>query len=44
MDEVLEMIADAVSTLVLAVRDSEINNTLFGDMYPAAELISTGTC
>ena len=42
MDEVLEMIADAVSTLVLAVHESEMNNTLFGDMYPAAELIANG--
>ncbi|KAM9977350.1 hypothetical protein ACTFIR_011212 [Dictyostelium discoideum] len=39
MDEVLEMIADAVSSLVVAITDSEEKNTLFGDMVPGVELI-----
>eukprot|EP01132_Coremiostelium_polycephalum_P011718 gene11718-14343_t len=39
MDEVLEMIADAVSSLVIAITDSEEKNTLFGDMVPGVELI-----
>eukprot|EP01113_Clastostelium_recurvatum_P019732 TRINITY_DN2329_c0_g1_i2.p1 TRINITY_DN2329_c0_g1~~TRINITY_DN2329_c0_g1_i2.p1 ORF type:complete len:794 (-),score=283.21 TRINITY_DN2329_c0_g1_i2:96-2477(-) len=39
MDEVLELIADSVSTLVIALTDSEEKNTLFGDMVPATELI-----
>lgn len=43
MDEVLEMIADAVSSLVLAIRESEENNTIFGDMVLPAEAIGRGT-
>ncbi|EFA83885.1 vinculin A [Heterostelium album PN500] len=39
MDEVLEMIADAVSSLVVAITESEEKNTLFGDMVPGVELI-----
>eukprot|EP01111_Echinosteliopsis_oligospora_P005903 TRINITY_DN1966_c0_g1_i4.p1 TRINITY_DN1966_c0_g1~~TRINITY_DN1966_c0_g1_i4.p1 ORF type:complete len:849 (+),score=349.07 TRINITY_DN1966_c0_g1_i4:153-2699(+) len=42
MDEVLEMIADTVSTLVIAVRDSEEKNTVFGDMVPAATGLQRG--
>lgn len=39
MDEIIEKVADLVSTLVIAVRDSEEKNTRFGDMVPAAEMI-----
>lgn len=39
MDEILEKVADLVSTLVIAVKESEEKNTLFGDMVPAAEMI-----
>lgn len=39
MDEIIEKVADLVSTLVIAVKDSEEKNTRFGDMVPAAEMI-----
>ncbi|KYQ89602.1 vinculin A [Tieghemostelium lacteum] len=39
MDEVLEIIADSVSSLVIAITESEEKNTLFGDMVPGVELI-----
>lgn len=39
MDEIIEKVADLVSTLVIAVKDSEEKNTRFGDMVPAADMI-----
>ncbi len=39
MDEVLEKIADSVSTLILVVKESEEKDTLFGDLVPAAEIM-----
>ena len=42
MDEVLEMIADSVATLVIAVRDAEEKGIVFGNMVPASQGIARG--
>jgi len=39
MDEVLEMIADSVSMLVVGLMDSQETGKLFANMVPASELI-----